>query len=137
MGVRCEAEGAYDLRPGFGAFPAVTERQGFPMGVGCGSGFIAVHCSMGFANAFVICGDVSTPASLNKTRNDRAREAGKRAFRSMLLAFAVGFAAVAIAGFIATKEVVVVILVIFTFLGMAVCGWLGQRWLLRNMDDGG
>jgi hypothetical protein len=55
----------------------------------------------------------------------------------MLLAFAVGFAAVAIAGFIATKEVVVVILVIFTFLGMAVCGWLGQRWLLRNMDDGG
>jgi hypothetical protein len=51
----------------------------------------------------------------------------------MLLAFAVGFVALAIVGFIATKEVGVVVLVGFIYFGIAVCGWFGQRWLLRNL----
>jgi hypothetical protein len=54
----------------------------------------------------------------------------------MLLAFAGGFAALAVVAFIATGEVGAVLLVVFIFLGIAVFGWLGQRWLLRNIDGG-
>jgi hypothetical protein len=54
----------------------------------------------------------------------------------MLLVFAVGFAALAVIAFIATGEVGPVLLVVFGFLGIAVFGWFGQRWLLRNMDGG-
>jgi hypothetical protein len=54
----------------------------------------------------------------------------------MLLVFAMGFAVFAIVAFVATKEVAVVFLSAFTYLGIVVCGWLGQRWLLRNLGGG-
>jgi hypothetical protein len=73
---------------------------------------------------------------IDKASIDRAREGGQRMFRSMLLVFTVGFAAFAVVAFIATGEIGVVFLVVFTYLGIAVCGWFGQRWLLRNMDGG-
>jgi hypothetical protein len=66
--------------------------------------------------------------------SDRARERAQSAFRSMLLVFAVGFAALAVIAFIATGEVGAALLVVFGFLGIAVFGWLGQRWLLRDID---
>jgi hypothetical protein len=52
----------------------------------------------------------------------------------MLLVFAAGFVAFAIVAFIVTKEIAVVFLSAFIFLGIAVGGWFGQRWLLRNLD---
>lgn len=70
----------------------------------------------------------------DKTSSDRARERAQSMFRSMLRVFAVGFAALAVVAFIATGEVGAVLLVVFIFLGIAVFGWLGQRWLLRNID---
>jgi hypothetical protein len=79
-------------------------------------------------------GDLGTPNSSDKASGDRARERAQSMFRSMLLAFAVGFAVLAIVAFIATKEVGIIFLVVFIFLGIAVCGWFGQRWLLRNID---
>jgi hypothetical protein len=54
----------------------------------------------------------------------------------MLLVFTGGFVVFAIIAFIATKEISVVFLTAFTYLGIAVFGWLGQRWLLRNIDGG-
>jgi hypothetical protein len=54
----------------------------------------------------------------------------------MLLVFAGGFVVFAIVAFIATKEVVVVFLSAFIYLGIVVCGWFGQRWLLRNIGGG-
>jgi hypothetical protein len=80
-------------------------------------------------------GDPLGPASSSgKASSDRARERAQSMFRSMLLAFAVGFFVLAIVAFIATKEVGVVFLLAFIFLGIVVCGWLGQRWLLRNIS---
>lgn len=77
------------------------------------------------------------PADPNEESiSDRARHRAQSAFRSMLLMFAVGFIALAVVGFIATKEVGVVLLVGFIYFGLAVCGWFGQRWLLRNIDGG-
>jgi hypothetical protein len=55
----------------------------------------------------------------------------------MLLVFAVGFAALAVVAFIVTGEVGAALLVVFGFLGIAVFGWLGQRWLLRNIGGDG
>jgi hypothetical protein len=72
-------------------------------------------------------------SSSGKSSSDRARERAQSMFRSMLLVFAVGFVALAIVGFIATKEVAVVFLSGFTYLGIVVFGWFGQRWLLRNI----
>jgi hypothetical protein len=54
-------------------------------------------------------------------------------FRSMLLVFAIGFVVLTVVSFIVTKEVAVVFLLAFTYLGIVVCGWFGQRWLLRNL----
>jgi hypothetical protein len=51
----------------------------------------------------------------------------------MLLVFASGFAALAVFAFVATGEVGPVLLVVFAFLGIAVFGWFGQRWLLRDV----
>jgi hypothetical protein len=75
-------------------------------------------------------------SSSDKASSDRARERAQSAFRSMLLVFAGGFAVFAVVAFIATKEISVVVLSAFIYLGIAVFGWLGQRWLLRNIDDG-
>lgn len=75
-------------------------------------------------------------SSGDKASGDRARKRAQSMFRSMLLAFAGGFAALAVVAFIATGEVGAVLLVVFIFLGIAVFGWLGQRWLLRNIDGG-
>lgn len=75
-------------------------------------------------------------SSSDKTSSDRARERAQSMFRSMLLLFAGGFVVFAIVGFVATKEVAVVFLSAFIYLGIVVFGWLGQRWLLRNMDGG-
>jgi hypothetical protein len=54
MEVRCEAEGPYDLRSGVGAFPAVSERESFPMGMVCDTDYAAVHWGLRFADAIVI-----------------------------------------------------------------------------------
>jgi hypothetical protein len=87
--------------------------------------------------AIMIMSDhLGTPNSPSKESEDGAREAGRSAFRSMLLVFAVGFGALAVVAFIATGEVGPVLLVVFGFLGIAVFGWFGQRWLLRNMGEG-
>jgi hypothetical protein len=75
-------------------------------------------------------------SSSDKARIDRARERGQSMFRSMLLVFAGGFVGFAIVAFIVTKEVSVLFLTAFIFLGIAVFGWLGQRWLLRNIGGG-
>ncbi len=72
----------------------------------------------------------------DKTSSVRARERAQSMFRSMLLVFAVGFAVLAVVAFIVTGEISAVLLVVFIFLGIAVFGWLGQRWLLRNIDGG-
>jgi hypothetical protein len=72
-------------------------------------------------------------SSSGKASSNRARERAQSMFRSMLLVFAIGFVALAIVGFLATKEVAVLFLSGFTFLGIVVCGWLGQRWLLRKI----
>jgi hypothetical protein len=79
--------------------------------------------------------DLGPTSSSDKASIDRARDSGQRMFRSMLLVFTVGFAALAIVAFIETGEVAVVFLVVFIYLGIAVFGWLGQRWLLRNISD--
>lgn len=79
---------------------------------------------------------LDAPSSSSKASGDRARARAQGAFRSMLLVFAVGFAALAVVTFIATEEVGAVLLVVFGFLGIVVFGWLGQRWVLRNLDDG-
>ena len=75
-------------------------------------------------------------SSSDKASRDRARKRAQSTFRSMLLVFAGGFIVFAIVVFIETKEVSVLFLSAFIYLGIAVFGWLGQRWLLRNMDDG-
>jgi hypothetical protein len=54
MEVRCEEEGACDLRPEVGTFPAFAERESFSMGMACSSGFIAARCSLELADAIVI-----------------------------------------------------------------------------------
>jgi LPXTG-motif cell wall-anchored protein len=74
--------------------------------------------------------------SSSKASGDRARARAQGAFRSMLLVFAVGFAALAVVAFIATGEIGAVLLVVFGFIGIAVCGWFGKRWLLRNIGGG-
>jgi 4-hydroxybenzoate polyprenyltransferase len=76
-----------------------------------------------------------TPNASNETSVERARARGQRAFRSMLGVFAVGFAALAGVAFIVTGEAAAVLLVVFAFLGIALFGWLGQRWLLRNINE--
>lgn len=77
------------------------------------------------------------PANSNdKASVERARKRGQSMFRSTLLAFAGGSAALAVVAFIATGEIAAVLLVVFGFLGIAVFGWLGQRWVLRNIDGG-
>jgi hypothetical protein len=75
-------------------------------------------------------------SSSDKASVERARKRGQSMFRSMLLVFAGGSAALAIVAFIATGEVAAVLIVVFGFLGIAVFGWLGQRWVLRNIDGG-
>lgn len=80
--------------------------------------------------------DLDAAKSSSEASSDRVRARAQGAFRSMLLVFAVGFAALAVIAFIATGEVGPVLLVVFGFLGIAVFGWFGQRWLLRNMDGG-
>lgn len=72
----------------------------------------------------------------DKASIDRARKRAQSGFRSMLLVFAVGFAALAIVTFISTGEVAAVLIVVFGFLGIAIFGWLAQRWVLRNIDGG-
>ncbi len=57
-------------------------------------------------------------------------------FRSMLLLFTGGFLVFGVVAFIVTKEVSAVILTAFIYLGIVVCGWFGQRWLLRNIGGG-
>ncbi len=80
--------------------------------------------------------DLDALNSSNEASGDRARARAQGAFRSMLLVFAVGFAALAVVAFVVTGEVGAVLLVVFGFLGIAVCGWFGQRWLLRNIGGG-
>ena len=75
-------------------------------------------------------------SSSDRASVERARKRGQSMFRSTLLAFAGGSAALAVVAFIATGEVAAVLLVVFGFLGIAVFGWLGQRWVLRNIGDG-
>jgi hypothetical protein len=73
------------------------------------------------------------PGPNDQARLDRSRERGQSMFRSMLLVFAIGFVVLTVVSFIVTKEVAVVFLLAFTYLGIVVCGWFGQRWLLRNL----
>jgi hypothetical protein len=75
-------------------------------------------------------------SSSEKTSSDRAKESAQSIFRTMLLVFTGGFVVFAIVAFIATKEVSVVFITAFTYFGIAVCGWFGQRWLLRKIDGG-
>jgi hypothetical protein len=74
-------------------------------------------------------------SSSGKASSDLARERAQSMFRSMLLVFTVGFVAFAIVGFITTKEVAVVFLSGFTYLGIVGFGWCGKRWLLRHIGS--
>ena len=76
------------------------------------------------------------PTSSRNNAHDVARARAQSVFRAMMLAFAVGFIALAVVAFLVTKEVGVVVLLVVTYLGIAICGRLGQRWLLRDIDDG-
>jgi hypothetical protein len=80
--------------------------------------------------------DPGPTSSGDKASSDRARERAQSMFRSMLLVFAGGFVVLAVVAFVATKEVGVVFLTAFIYLGIVICGWFGQRWLLRNIGGG-
>lgn len=81
--------------------------------------------------------DPDPTSSNGEASGARVRKRAQSMFRSMLLMFTIGFGVFAVVVYIETKEVVVVFLVAFTYLGGAVFGWLGQRWLLRNIGGDG
>ncbi|HEV7944038.1 MAG TPA: hypothetical protein VGP17_14715 [Solirubrobacteraceae bacterium] len=68
-------------------------------------------------------------------RYDAATRRANSVFRGMLVVFAIGFATIALVGYIATHEVAVIVLFAVIYGGIALIGFWGKKYLIRDMGN--